>query len=402
MHDDLRIGPWHACRSTGELRHDNGRVERIEPRLMDLLLRLARDAGDVVPREAILADVWTGVVVDEDALARAVSRLRRALGDDAKSPRYVETIPKRGYRLIAPVGAPADAAVVVAARRRVGVWAGVAATLGVAALALVPLVLGGYATHAEAKATVARADDFYAQYTRTDNEAAIELYERIIGRDPGYAPAYAGLANALVQRAIRWPGPPGSAEFTQLRDALRGDALAQPWPQAQLERATALAAHAVRLAPDDAVALKAQGFVASARRDYAVALAAYRRALALDPQAWGVMINIGDVLEIAGEPALALPQFEAAHAAMARAYATQTARVQPWLAPLGVAIGDRYRARGDARSAEDWYRRVLDDAPLHPDASIKLAGVLRASGRDEAALRICEDLRRRVGPRDGC
>lgn len=396
--DDIAIGSWRVRRSTGELRCDDGRIERIEPRLMDLLLRLAREPGSVVSREAILADVWTGLVVDDDALARAVSRLRRALGDDAKSPRYVETIPKRGYRLIAPVGA----VVAPTPKRRAGVWAGIAASLGVAAVALVPLMLGGYAPHADAKATVARADDFYAQYTRTDNEAAIELYERIIGRDPGYAPAYAGLANALVQRAIRWPGPPGSAQFTQLRDALRNDALASPFAQAQLERAAMLAERAVRLAPNDAVALKAFGFVASARRDFAAALAAYRRALARDPEAWGVMINVGDVLEIAGDAAQALPYFEAAHAAMARAYATQAARVQPWLAPLGVAIGDRYRGRGDLRDAETWYRRALDDAPLNPDATARLAGLLRATGRAEAAAGVCEDLRRRVGPREDC
>lgn len=398
MHDDLKIGAWSARRSTGELVRDDGRVERIEPRLMDLLLRLAREPGTVVSREAILADVWTGVVVDDDALARAVSRLRRALGDDAKSPRYVETIPKRGYRLIAPVGA----AVARAPKRRAGVWAGIAAALGVAAVALVPLALGGYAPHADAKATVARADDFYGQYTRTDNEAAIELYERIIGRDPEYAPAYAGLANALVQRAIRWPGPPGSVEFTQLRDALRADALASPFAQAQLERAAMLAERAVRLAPNDAAALKALGFVASARRDFPAALAAYRHALARDPESWGVMINVGDVLEIAGDAAQAVPYFEAAYAAMVRAYPAQAARVQPWLAPLGVAIGDRYRDGGDTRNAESWYRRALDDAPLNPDATAKLAGLLRATGRAEAATRVCEDLRRRVGPREDC
>lgn len=397
----LKIGPWRIDCATGELSHDDGRVERLEPRLLDLLTRLAREPGAIVSREAILADVWTGLVVDDDAIARAVSRLRRVLGDDAKSPRYVETLPKRGYRLIAPVSTLA-APPAAAPRRAARLWTAVAAVFGVAALAAVPLVLGGYAPHAQAKATVARADDFYAQYTRTDNEAAIELYERIIGRDPDYAPACAGLANALVQRAIRWPGPPGSAEFTQLRDALRSDALGSPFAQAQLERAAALAERAVRLAPNDAVALKAQGFVASARGDFTAALTAYRAALVRDPAAWGVMINIGDVLEIAGEPAQALPWFEAAHTAMLDAYGSQTVRVQPWLAPLGVAIADRYRDRGDATAAEHWYRRVLDGAPLNPDATTKLAGVLRATGRAEAATALCTDLAQRVGPRDDC
>jgi DNA-binding winged helix-turn-helix (wHTH) protein/Tfp pilus assembly protein PilF len=396
-----QIGEWTAEPSTGLLRHRDGREERLEPRLADLLLLLADRPGEVIAREDILAAIWTGLVVDEDTLARAVSRLRRALGDDAKAPAYIETIPKRGYRLIAAVRI-VEATTAPARRRRFGIGAALAA--GVAACALAALFAGhaGNDIDAEAKATVQRADDFYARYTRPDNEAAIELYERIIGRDPDYAPAYAGLANALVQRAIRWPGPPGTAEFTCLRDALAADAIRSPAAQAQLERAAVLAARAVALAPGDAASHKAQGFVASARRDWPGALAAYHAALALDPQAWGVLINVSDVLEISARSDEALPWLERAHAAMTRAYASQPVRVQPWYAPLGVLIGDRHRARGDWLAAEAWYRRVLDYAPLQPEASAGLAAVLRASGRADAAARLCEDVTRRVGPRAAC
>ena len=399
--ENRRIGDWEAHPSTGVLHHRDGREERIEPRLMDLLLFLAERPGEVIAREEILAAVWTALVVDEDALARAVSRLRRALGDDAKAPAYIETIPKRGYRLIAAAGLARPAGA-LPRRRYFGMGATLAAVTAICALAALPGWLGGRTMRAEASATVRRADDFYSRYTRPDNEAAIELYERIIGRAPDYAPAYAGLANALVQRAIRWPGPPGTAEFTRLRDALAAHTIKTPAARSQIERAAVLAARAVALAPGDAASYKAQGFVASARGDWQGALDAYRAALARDPQAWGVLINLSDVLEISGRPDEALPYLEQAYASMTHDYASQPLRIQPWYAPLGVLIGDRHRERGDWPAAETWYRRVLDYAPLQPDASAGLATVLRASGRTEAAIQVCDALQRRVGPRAGC
>ncbi|MEG3193701.1 winged helix-turn-helix domain-containing protein, partial [Lysobacter sp. D1-1-M9] len=78
---------------------------------MDLLLLLAAHPGQVLGRERITAVLWPEVLVGDDSLARTVSKLRQALGDDAKSPRYIETLSKRGYRLLAPVSeAPVRAA----------------------------------------------------------------------------------------------------------------------------------------------------------------------------------------------------------------------------------------------------------------------------------------------------
>ncbi len=70
---------------------------------MEVLVLLAARAGEVVSREELLAAVWAGSVVGDDALTQAVIKLRRALGDDARTPAYIETIAKRGYRLVAPV-----------------------------------------------------------------------------------------------------------------------------------------------------------------------------------------------------------------------------------------------------------------------------------------------------------
>jgi len=70
---------------------------------MDVLVFLARNAGEVRTKDEILDAVWAGTFVAEAALSRRISELRTILGDDAKEPRFIETIPKRGYRLIAAV-----------------------------------------------------------------------------------------------------------------------------------------------------------------------------------------------------------------------------------------------------------------------------------------------------------
>jgi len=86
-----------------------GRISRdgvsvhVRPQLMDLAVAFAARQGRVVSREELFASVWPQLFVAESALARCVAELRRLLGDSARSPRIIETIPKRGYRLVAPV-----------------------------------------------------------------------------------------------------------------------------------------------------------------------------------------------------------------------------------------------------------------------------------------------------------
>jgi TolB-like protein/Tfp pilus assembly protein PilF len=76
---------------------------------MEVLVCLAQRAGEVVPREEMIQTVWPGTFVTDDVLKRCVSELRHAFEDDAREPRFIETIPKRGYRLIARVNAVAEA-----------------------------------------------------------------------------------------------------------------------------------------------------------------------------------------------------------------------------------------------------------------------------------------------------
>ncbi len=81
-----------------------GQEERhVEPQVMSLLLHLATHPGQVVTREELLQVVWPDCFVNDGALSKAVSILRKALGDQARNPQYIQTIPKVGYRLIVPV-----------------------------------------------------------------------------------------------------------------------------------------------------------------------------------------------------------------------------------------------------------------------------------------------------------
>lgn len=111
----LRIGAWAAAPQSNEL-VDGARRVKIDARAMDVLCALAARPGEVVSKDALIEQVWKHRSVTDHAVTVAISSLRNALGDDPKAPRYIETVPKRGYRLIAETGASADATAFAQAR----------------------------------------------------------------------------------------------------------------------------------------------------------------------------------------------------------------------------------------------------------------------------------------------
>jgi len=96
------VGEWLVDPRSNAVVRD-GDSKHIEPKAMRVLTLLASNAGHVVTREELEDAVWANMVVGPDALTNTVIKLRRALGDDAKNSRFIETIPKTGYRLIATV-----------------------------------------------------------------------------------------------------------------------------------------------------------------------------------------------------------------------------------------------------------------------------------------------------------
>jgi DNA-binding winged helix-turn-helix (wHTH) protein len=96
------LGDWLVEPALNRLSR-GAEVVQLEPRAMDLLVFLARRPGEVLSRETLIDGVWQTRFVGEAVLRNTVAALRRALGDRADSPGYIETISKRGYRLIAEV-----------------------------------------------------------------------------------------------------------------------------------------------------------------------------------------------------------------------------------------------------------------------------------------------------------
>jgi len=102
---DFQLGTWRVQPARHALVRD-GEEQRLSHKAMAVLLCLVEEPGKVVSKEALFERVWEGRFVSDEVLTTVVYELRRALGDSARQPRYVETIRKSGYRLVARVEAP--------------------------------------------------------------------------------------------------------------------------------------------------------------------------------------------------------------------------------------------------------------------------------------------------------
>ncbi len=98
----FEMGPWRVEPGLNRLVGLDRQVP-VEPRAMDFLICLARHSRTTVSKEQLLDEVWGGAFVVEGVIPKTVFALRQALGDDASAPQYVLTVPRRGYRLMAPV-----------------------------------------------------------------------------------------------------------------------------------------------------------------------------------------------------------------------------------------------------------------------------------------------------------
>src|SRR5260370_41753587 len=99
-----RFGPFRLDLATGELRRHDRKL-KLQNKSFQILTLLLERKGELVTRDEIRAKVWSSdtVVEFEHSIATAVNKLRQALGDDADRPRYIETLPRRGYRWLGPV-----------------------------------------------------------------------------------------------------------------------------------------------------------------------------------------------------------------------------------------------------------------------------------------------------------
>lgn len=138
----LKVGEWLVDPQLDELSR-GGEVHKLEPRMVRLLVKLAESRGQVVSTQQLLDSVWSGVIVGPASVYQAVSTLRKLLGDTDPTPTYIATVPRKGYRLVAPVefpgatpdATPAAEAAPVTSKRRTWAWALGAAGLAVMVIA---------------------------------------------------------------------------------------------------------------------------------------------------------------------------------------------------------------------------------------------------------------------------
>jgi DNA-binding winged helix-turn-helix (wHTH) protein/tetratricopeptide (TPR) repeat protein len=203
----IRFGVFELVAGARDLWRDGRRVH-VAPQAMRILVELTGVPGEVVTRDHLRSVLWPdGTYVDfERSLNTAVRKLRVALGDDGHNPRYVQTVPGRGYRFIAPITVVRQPS----ANWRIALTASVACVAISIVLMLVVPLIGGDQPAREPAATSSRAAEWYRRGTtaaRTgrmnDLGAAVDAFEFAVRLDPGFAPAWAGLARARASRAIR-------------------------------------------------------------------------------------------------------------------------------------------------------------------------------------------------------
>jgi DNA-binding winged helix-turn-helix (wHTH) protein len=146
----LRFAGFELDPGDRRLRRGGEPVE-LSARYLDALLLMAREPGRLVTKQRFHDEVWRGIPVTDEALTQCIATLRRQLGDEAGRPRFIETVPKHGYRFIAPVewaGAGGSAAALDPAWREFLTLAG-AGTLGGCVAGLVGGLIYGFAAAAQ-------------------------------------------------------------------------------------------------------------------------------------------------------------------------------------------------------------------------------------------------------------
>lgn len=101
------VGEWQVTPATNSLRR-GADIKQLEPKAMDVLLLLCEKQGELVSSEEILNHCWRTVAVGDNPLHKVITQLRKAFDDKASDPQYIETIRKRGYRVIANIALPLD------------------------------------------------------------------------------------------------------------------------------------------------------------------------------------------------------------------------------------------------------------------------------------------------------
>src|SRR5512136_1483420 len=103
MEGDFKLDQWLVQPQLNTVVGPDNTPIQLEPKVMEVLVYLADHAGEVVSKDTLLRSLWGDTFVTENALTRCIAELRKTFQDDAGDPKFIQTIAKKGYRLIAQV-----------------------------------------------------------------------------------------------------------------------------------------------------------------------------------------------------------------------------------------------------------------------------------------------------------
>lgn len=280
----FRLGGLWIEPATRQVGRD-GRNETLEPRVMQVLVALAQAEGAVVTGDELIQRCWDGRIVGENAIHRAISRVRNVAATLGEGSFRIETIAKVGYRLIVEGAAPKPSVAVESRHppqlsRRI-LLAGAGAALAVAGPAGYFLLRGAKAHEPEpaALALYRRGQEAQRQGLREQSRQAVAYFRQAVEIDPLYAAAWGSLA--LGHRDFIAGAPDGEVErLTQ-------------WSRSAARRALALD-------PDNADAQAALALAGPIYRNWRIAEANCRRLLARYPDHWFLNLQLSRVLAEVG------------------------------------------------------------------------------------------------------
>lgn len=383
LNHSFAIGEFEVHPSLNQLAHQ-GKAIRVTPKVMQVLLCLAQRPNQAVTRDELLDSAWPDVAVNEDVLTSAISELRRIFQDSPRSPAVIETIPKIGYRLIAPLKAAPASAALPEVEEPVGEPATQARPakrwLLAAALATAALLLGlaipwpgltssDAALQATSPPSSAppihfrelKAPDYYQEGVEQlrlghyrGNENAIALFKKAIEADPDFALAYAGLADGFSQRVSRFGQP-------------------SQWADLALENAQ----KAVRLAPQRPEGYEALGLAYANRGMRQAALKHLGRAVQTDPSHFPSVYHLALLHHRLGDLANAVIWLK-------RAWQLDTGH--PGIMSL---LGEIHSQLDDYDQAALWFERAIEIEPMQGRHHAGLGTVALLRGQREGVTEGC-------------
>jgi DNA-binding winged helix-turn-helix (wHTH) protein/Flp pilus assembly protein TadD len=394
----------------------DGECVQVQARGFDALLLLVQKRNEVVSKAELLSTIWPDTYVEESNLPVMISAIRRAIGDDGRNQKYIQTVSKFGYRFVGEVteirtvepavptvqGPSFEDPMPTRRYARFSVVAGCAA----AALAAMVLVYrlngnsgeGHVAAASQPRAVFGGTEEGVRASSRSDAETwylkghyawnlqtkggflqSIEYYQKAIASDPGYAAAYAGLASSYV-KLPSYSAPPAfeRARAAALKAVSLDDGLADAHislgmvvliVDRNFARAEREFRRAILLDPHSSLAEGQLALCLAAVGQTEEAVAHARRAKALDPLSVRAATDLGIVLYYSRRLSDAASEFE------------EVLKLDPYYYRAELHLGETYLSLGRFDDA----RRVLAEASILPDHDPAVDGLMaeaKARGGD--------------------